>query len=252
VVAKLDIPRAAMRLGDAQLGAAVMLLAEPDHPALADPATQASLAELESAGIVRDGKLEGFPARLLGVVAAPKLRIAVESFAGAETVLEQGWATEREGVWGSVASDGQLELAPIEPGLIPWAVARAVGLGPRETPEGPALAVTAEALGTAVGEVAEGDAERSQEALAELDPEARERLLALLRGRRVSWRATSTWTGQDGVQRLTSVAVLDAGAEGLWLSHHEGETPDTIVHLEPAAPSAVWDRVIGLMPSPEG
>ena len=251
MVARLDIPRAALRLDDAELGAAVMLLAAPDHPSLADPATQASLAALENAGIVRDGRLEGFPARLLGVVAAPKLRMAVESFVGAAPVLEQAWATEREGVWGAVASDGDIELAPIEPGLIPWAVARAVGLGPRQTPEGPALQAPAEALGAATLAIGEGDADGAREALTVLEPAAVERLLALLRERRVSWRATSTWKGHDGAPRLSSVAVLDAGSEGLWLSRHEGESPDTIVHLEPAAPSAVWDRVVALMPSPE-
>jgi hypothetical protein len=58
-------------------------------------------------------------------------------------------------------------------------------------------------------------------------------------------------SGADGEPRVGSVAVLDAGVEGLWLTRHEGTEPDTIVHLEPVPPSAVWDRVGALMPAPE-
>lgn len=247
MVARLDIPRAALRISDAELGVAVMLLVAPEHPSLAEASSRTALASLEDAGIAQDGRIEGFPARLLGVVAAPKLRVTVESFVGAAPVVEQGWATEREGVWGTVASDGQIELAPIEPGVMPWAVARAVGLGPRDLPAGGPLRLPAEALGRAANRLADRDEAGAGEALAELEPADRERLLALLRERRISWRASSAWTGQDGERRLASVAVLDAGVQGLWLTRHE----DTIVNLDPVRPSAVWDRVVGLMPSPE-
>jgi hypothetical protein len=246
VVAQLDIPRAALRLDDAELGAAVMLLAAPDHPSLAEPAPRAALAALTAAGIVEDGRITGFPARLLAVVAAPKLRVTVESFVGLETVVEQGWATEREGVWGTVAANSQVELAPIEPTLIPWAISRAVGLGPREKPDHGPYAVRAQALGEASERLALGDRDG---ALAALEGQAG--LVDVLAERRISWRASSVWPGTDGEPRVGSVAVLDAGIEGLWLTRHEGTEPDTIVHLEPAAPSAVWDRVTALMPSPE-
>jgi hypothetical protein len=251
VVAQLDIPRAALRLDDAELGAAVMLVGAPDHPSLADPATRPALDSLTAAGIIQDGRITGFPARLLAVVAAPKLRVTVESFVGLQTVVEQGWATEREGVWGAVAGDGQVELAPIEPSLIPWAIARAVGLGPREQPARGPVVIPAEPLGIANERLAAGDGEGAAAALETLSGEDRDALLALLRERRISWRASSVWTGADGEPRVGSVAVLDAGVEGLWLTRHDGEEPDTIVHLEPVPPSAVWDRLTALMPSPE-
>ena len=251
MVARLDIPRAALRLSDDELGAAVMLLAAPGHASLAEPATREAIDALTSAGIVRDGTIEGFPARMLAVVAAPKLRVTVESFVGVETVVEQGWATEREGVWGTVAADGQIELTPLEPSLIPWAVAHAVGLGPRDRPAGREIAVPAQALGSATELLATGDPDGAAGALAALDPDDRATLLALLRERRLSWRASSAWTEQDGTRQARSVAVLDAGIEGLWLTRHDGTAPDTIAHLQPVPPSAVWDRVTGLMPSPE-
>ena len=48
-MASLDIPRAAVTLSDAELGAAVMLLAQPEHPLLAEPASQEAVASLEAA-----------------------------------------------------------------------------------------------------------------------------------------------------------------------------------------------------------
>jgi EspG family len=248
VVARLDVPRAALRLSDDELGVAVMLMVAPDHPSLAEPASRAVLATLEEAGLVVDGRIEGFPARLLAVVAAPKLRVTVEMFVGVDTRVEQAWATEREGVMGTVAADGQIELSPVEPALLPWAIAREVGLGPRRMPERGAIAVPAEALGLAADRLAERDRDGAESALADLDGESAETLLALLTERRLSWRASSAWTELGGDRRVESVAVLDAGVEGLWLTRHEGDPDSPTIHLEPVPPSVVWDRVVDLMP----
>src|SRR4051794_29002225 len=62
----------------------------------------------------------------------PKLRVTIEKFLAAEPVVEQAWATEREAVLGAVTRERRIELTPVEPSLLPWAIARAVGLGPRE------------------------------------------------------------------------------------------------------------------------
>jgi hypothetical protein len=245
VVSRLDVPRAALRLSDEELGVAVMVLAAPEHPSLAEPGSRAVLAALEEDGIVRDGRIDGFPARLLAVVAAPKLRVTVETFVGSEPRVEQAWATEREGVLGAVAGDGRIELTPVEPTLIPWAVARAVGLGPRERPEGGPIAVPAEALGSAAERLATGDREAAEAAVSALDGADAERLVRLLAERRLSWRATSAWTDAGGERRLESVAVLDAGVEGLWLTRHDDDT----AHLEPVPPSVVWARIEALMPA---
>jgi hypothetical protein len=44
--ARLDAARAALRLTDDELGAAVMLVAAPDHPSLAEPGSRASIESL--------------------------------------------------------------------------------------------------------------------------------------------------------------------------------------------------------------
>lgn len=249
MVASLDAGRAALLLSDAELGAAVMLLAAPDHPSLAEPSSQAAIDSLERAGIVADGQVRGFPARLLAIVAAPKLRITIEKFVAGEPAVEQAWATEREGVLGAVTRDGDIELTPVEPSLLPWAVSRAVGLGPRDCPHEEPIAIGAEPFGRAAEAIARHDGDAAEAALEDLDPQERDTLLGVLRERRLSWTATSAWTGMDGEQRVQSVAVLDAGVEGLWLSRHEGEPPATTVHLEPVRPSVVWERIAALMPS---
>ena len=64
----------------------------------------------------------------------------------------------------------------------------------------------------------------------------------------LSWRASSAWTELGGDRRVESVAVLDAGVEGLWLTRHEGDPESPTIHLEPVPPSVVWDRVVDLMP----
>jgi hypothetical protein len=249
VVAELDVSRAALLLSDEELGVAVMLLVAPDHPSLAGSSSQAAVARLERAGIVAGGKVQGYPARLLAVVAAPKLRVTIEKFVAGEPVVEQAWATEREGVLGAVTREGRIELTPVEPSLLPWAIARAVGLGPREHGEREPISVPAEVLGLAAEALWSGDGEAAAAAVADCEPAAGARLLELLRERRLSWTATSKWTDEGGEEHLTSVAVVDGGAEGLWLSSHEGEPPDAVVRLEPVRPSAVWERVVALMPA---
>jgi hypothetical protein len=141
-----------------------------------------------------------------------------------------------------VTADGTIELTPVEPSLLPWAIARWVGLGPREHGERRPITVRAEAFGIAGDAVERGDEEAARAALDGLD----ERVLAVLRERRLSWRATSAWSDARG-EHVSSVAVLDAATEGLWLTHHDGDD----VHLEPVPPSRVWEAIDGLMPSPE-
>lgn len=246
-MATLDIPRAALVLSDAELGAAVMLMAAPEQPLLAEPASQEAVGALREAGMLDEaGRPSGYPARLLATVAAPKLRVAVESYFAGQSRLEQAWATETEGVLGGVTVDGRIELSPVEPSLLPWAIARWVGFGPRAHGDREALDVPGVAFSSAEEALEAGDEDAARAALEGVA--GGERVLELLRLRRLSWRATSSWSDQAG-DHVASVAVLDAGTAGLWLPEPRGEDPATaLLHLEPVAPSAVWERIVALMP----
>ncbi len=57
------------------------------------------------------------------------------------------------------------------------------------------------------------------------------------------------WSDESEEQRVSSVAVLDGGEGGFWLTGHtDGDAPT--VQLEPVPPSTVWRRIEDLMPTP--
>ncbi len=252
-MAGLDVARTALVLTEEELAVAALLGAEPEHPSLAEPPAPEMIERLERAGIASGGRVSGYPARLLAVVAAPKLRVTVERFAAAETLVDRAWATERFGVWGEVTRERALELTPVEPGLLPWAISRAVGLGPRARPklERP-IALASSALDEAFERYAAGDREAAEATLEKsgLAPDERAAFLDLLRDRRLSWRASSIWTDSELGERLGSVAVIDAGSSGLWLVDHSDDPLDPMLSVTPIRPSQAWRRIVELMPAP--
>jgi hypothetical protein len=243
-MARFDVARAALRLTEEELGVAALLLADPDDPELRTPEANAILRELEDAGVTRDGALVEYAGRLLALVVAPRLRISVEKFVAHESTLDQAYATEEQAVLGSQTGDREIEFAPVSPALLPWAIASGVALGPRAHDETEPLAVPAESLAGADAALDVDDEAAAEAALEPLAEADRARMLAVLRNRRMSWRATSAWKRPDGEVRVRSVAVLDGASSGLWLTRHE----DGVAHLQPVPPSVVWERIVDLVP----
>lgn len=199
-----------------------------------------------------DGRLEGYAARMMAVVADPQLRLMINSLAGGPPQYGP-FAAVRDafGVWMEKTRDGTTEFTPVEPPLIPWAVAKAVGLGPRPEPEfATAFELRASALQLAIDLLAKQDVES---AVAEFEPATdlnaveQQLLWAILLQRRLSWRAFST----SGETLIASVQVIDGGESGLWFSEHlEPESADPLVRLEPTTSGAVWERIVALVPVP--
>jgi hypothetical protein len=74
----------------------------------------------------------------------------------------------------------------------------------------------------------------------------------LTQRRRLSWRAFSVWEDAAGEPQVRSVAAIDGGESGLWLSRHEEPATDaSLVRLEPTTAGAVWERIVELVPLPE-
>src|SRR3954453_16573917 len=94
----VDVPRATLRLTDAELAVAVTALRDPADPALGQPRARATLASLADVGMGEGGRLTGVGGRGRAVVAAPRLRLLLERFGGGEVRLDQVWATERAAV----------------------------------------------------------------------------------------------------------------------------------------------------------
>jgi len=256
-VARLDPSRTAVELDEDELAVVGLLLTEPGDRRLKKRKAQAIVSELERAGVVADGGIpEGYVARMMAVIDQPQLRVLVERFANeAPQVGPFAGVRDEFGVWCEKTRDGTTEFTPIEPMLIPWSVARAVGLGPRPDPAHDGeLELRGAVIQLLLDRLAKQDtagAERELERLTDLDETERRIVLKLFLERRLSWRAFSVWE-EDGEPQTIGVSVIDGGESGLWFSswdQHEPRPSDqTVVRLEPTSPSAVWDRVVGLVP----
>jgi len=245
-MATLDPSRTALELTDDELAAVGALVTGTGDP------PRALVEELERAGVVVDGRLEGYAARMMAVIGDPELRLMIERFAGGPPQYGPFAAIREEfGVWAETTREGTTEFTPVEPSLLPWAVARAVGHGPRATPgfEG-TLELRASALQLTLDRLAELDVEsavRELELATDLDELERKLLCALLLQRRLSWRAFST----SGESLVGSVSVIDGGEAGFWFSEHDDpESADPVVRLEPTTAGAVWERIVALAPVP--
>lgn len=254
-MAKLDASRTALEVSDVELAVGAMLLATPDHPSLSSPAAREAVGRLEEAGVVDDGRVSGYAAELLSVVAAPKLEVIVEKFMAERTVVDYAWATEAHAVWGEATRDRALELTPVEPGLIPWAISRSVGLGPRaDASSDLRISLHSSTLDRAFELLATEGRQAAEDALesdTELEPDSRGVLIQLLLDRQLSWRASSSWKDPERGQQIAWVAVIDGGESGLWLSDNDEDPRDPVVWLDPIRPGAAWDQIVDLMPTPQ-
>lgn len=241
-MAVLDPSRASVELSQDELSAAAALLE-------GEPTDEVVLESLVAGGVVRNGAIVPYVARLLEVVAEPKLRIVVERYIAERVVVENVWAVERLAVWGSEVRGGATELRPVEPAVLPMEIVRAVGLGPRDSAAiDTSVRATAATLERLEELLAAEDREAADALLAEeLDDVRRRALIDLMLDRRSSWRASSIWTDDSG-QRLESVCVVDGGNSGFWLTTHETDADEPMICLRPVAQSTVWDRIVDLMP----
>ena len=245
-MAKLDPSRTALELTDEELAAVGALMTGTAEP------PRALVEELERAGVVDGGRLEGYAARMMEVIGDPELRLMIERLAGGP--LQYGpFAAVRDefGVWAETTREGTTEFTPIEPSLVPWAVASAVGLGPRAEP-------------TSRGRSSSGlpRLQLALDRLAELDSSPQcgssswpptstsssaKLLCALLLQRRLSWRAFSTSGGLAGRPRSPSSTAARAG---FWFSEHLDPESAIRSSAQPTTAGAVWERIVALAPVP--
>ncbi|HEU5472663.1 MAG TPA: hypothetical protein VFV67_18610 [Actinophytocola sp.] len=171
---------------------------------------------------------------LLDVVARPGLRMTVRIVRPGPPLWHGVWATRRDAVLGSPVGAGRYELSPLEPVLIPFAVATIVGL--RRRPVDPAR--TATRIPTS-RYLALGDEPPGGEYAG---------LAAVLRGRRTAWRASSTWRDSGGEPHAARVHVIDGGDAGLWLvAPKDQDGPDPVLVVEPTDVRQVWSALTGLL-----
>ncbi len=256
-MASLDPSRSAVEVDELELTVANLLLNSPDDELLATANARKGLRKLEKARIANDGVIDGYPAMLLRVVLQPELRLLLERFASDEPLREFAYVAGGVGVWGEAKAGASSEFTPIEPELIPWQVARSVGLGPRPRSRRlEPLEFRALTLDGALAHIAAGDLDAAAAKLGAdpgIDDTGRNVLMELLLLRRLSWRAVSMWTTEDGEKHAEGVAAIDGGDAGLWLSDRTSDATDkAVIRLEPTESSVVWDRIVNLVPYPVG
>lgn len=260
----LDVARGRARLSFDHIAVLGALLAGKPVP----DEQQAAQAELVGARLLGPG---GAPVPalvpIMRVLANATVIIDVQTIGVGGIVGHGAWATLTE----AVTADGwpgetECEYAPMDLTLLPWALARTVGLhraaAAERQPDLPSLRVPAGLVDSALSAVADvpvTDAEAAEHAVRQVleqagpPPEdARQALAGILLGLRVFWRVVAGWVEPPGERVARSLAVLDAGAAGYWRRDQPAATGDPgagdevlLTHL--SAPE-VWRELVDLLP----
>ncbi len=136
-------------------------------------------------------------------------------------------------------------LLACEPAHLPWIIAREVGLKPYPEPElREPVTLTLEQIASIQRVI---DAGEQENVPSPLSGEHAAAVVALLRDRNAAWRITVTTTNEDGEAATRSVAALDGGPHGLYLT----EAVDTsdgaqAVRLHPARAQAGVESLLAL------
>jgi hypothetical protein len=189
-MAAVDELRRRAKLDLDELAAAITLASGTVRGALTDSAGVAS-AGLAESGATVDGELAGWLAQLLEPAIDPEWHATAEIVLQRRlVVVAQAWRSGSRCTLGRLGADGMVELAPIEPSMIPAALALEVGLGPRPDATGRnPITVPVEEFGS-----------------------HGEELLGPLAGRPSRRISAATPTGGE------SIGVVDGGEEGWWVT----------------------------------
>lgn len=192
-------------------------------------------AALEAAGAGSSADPHAALARTLEPL-AEKL-VAVELERG--DVLGSMWITPSAATLLSPLEDGRAQLVSVPPTMVPAALVRFFGLGPRPRPEGAsavAMAPADLASAIATGQVGRGVPQGPGRTVLEES----------LAGVRSHWRATAEWLPAPGVPGVRRVEVVDTDA-GMWLVVPD----DPTIELWPTTPTTVAVQLCGLLPRDE-
>lgn len=243
-----------LRLDPRAVGALHAWIRDPDAAAAADPG---GVGELYEHRVLRDGAPHPRLAPGFDAIRAPVCRLRLrdrypqeEQWRARDT---DGWVGRRSATLLVDRPDGLQELAVVPVMLLPAAIARAVGFGPRPRHAGPPLRVATDLLDGVVSP----DRDRRADAVTRF-PDAvtlaptlgaaagdpRTVATALLAGLRGYWEAVMSWDPADGAVGRRECRVIDTDT-GMWLVEPTGGHAT----LRPVSPTALWRAVIQLLPS---
>lgn len=253
-MAYLDPTRSRARLSSRELAAAALVASHGDGAGDYEPGAAEELQALGAAGVAVAGRLDPLVGQLLEVVTAAPLEILVE-VSGFGEAAHLAWVTPERAALGVDLGEDTHEYTLVEPLLLPWGLAVALGIGHRPVPKDvEPVEVTRGTLEAATTALLDATPEAALAALlaAGLETGAARRLAFLLASRRSTWRASNRWRDPSGQPRATSATVVDGDVAGYWLVETVQdpplEDPETPVRLVPTRPSVVWAILCALLP----
>jgi hypothetical protein len=185
----LDAEKARLRIAEPALTVLVAHAADPVAAALEDGAEE-QLAVLRAAGVIEGGRAHPAIAGALAAILHPDLCTLELAYSGRSM---RGWCSSTDAALLLPASedDERRTLLAVHPTLLPEALARLVGLGPRPRPD-----ATAPVAPDAIGDVTR------------------------------RWRLAAAWTLDDGTPGGGTLEIADTPG-GLWLLHDDLAWPVT-------------------------
>lgn len=252
-MAEVDALRRRLRLNKAELAAVETTGITSDG--VGQESERLLVEALTAAEVIKDGRIPGWVNELLGIVARPALRIAIDVLT-IDRLAYSIWATPSGAVTGTPMDDGTTELATIDSIMIPFAITQIVGL--RRRPPGAGrgpIRLRASAFAAIEQQAAAGierDSLRQSLSIDDLTDGDLDALVDLVGQRRTSWRISTVWS--DGTRRHTpeGLHVLDAGEAGLWIiTAADWQAGDPMLTLSEVTAGVVWERLMGLLPRPQ-
>jgi hypothetical protein len=225
------------------------MLLRTGGPAEADATMTRAIAELERAGISRNGSLHPLAADLLSVVTGPTTVVSTE-VTEESTEIATIWHHNGKAVLGQPSANDTFVLHSIEPSLLPFYLAQLTRIEARPSFSfSGSVTVAAETLEVAEDHWASNPA-RAMAAISSAGVEARwaERLVLAHRSRLRTWCATSLWTEIDHSHHDAELRVLDAGRLGYWVVSNEPADAPTF-RFTVATFDQILQRIRALVPS---
>lgn len=216
------------------------------------PGAADAVDELRARGVIAADSLDPLVADLVDVMTNPSLVVSAEArrvHAGVDVRarLSTFWRSGPRAVIGQTDDKRHFQLLQIEPMLLPFHMAQAVGMVPRPHPQFhgsfrvPASTLSViETLAATNPTAAEGEL-----AAAGVARQWADRLLAALLLRRSLWTVESVWLGGTTEREESRLSVLDGGFAGYWRLSTE---PDDTVTVAPCSFDDLLVRIAALLP----
>lgn len=175
-----------------------------------------AITRLATGGLVSSGRLDPMVTDLLEVMTEPSLVASVEAETPDGHHLVTFWRQATRAVAGTTDAWNRFHISRVEVGLLPFALAQAVGLSPLHRPNFTGPITLPYSAFEAATDLAGSELSAAAQTLAAagLDPGGADRLLAAMLLRRSRWSIESV--SCDVGRNHISLSVLDGGHAGLW------------------------------------